>query len=48
MKPELTLADHAEAWARENGEDVPVRDTPEWQVMYERWIDYAFSDGWAD
>lgn len=30
---EMTMADHAEAWARERGETVPARDTPEWNEM---------------
>lgn len=40
----MTLADHAEAWTREQGEPVPARDTPEWTVMYEAWIEFAFAD----
>ena len=40
----ITLGDHAEAWQRERGEPVPPRDTPEWQAMYEVWVDYAFAD----
>lgn len=40
----MTMLEHAEAWASENGETVPKRDTPEWTAMYERWIEYAFSD----
>jgi len=39
---DLTLADHAEMWASESGETVPVRGTAEWSAMYERWIDFAF------
>jgi hypothetical protein len=42
LKPPRTLADCAEAWAKERGEVVPDRNSPEWQTMYERWIDYAF------
>jgi len=38
------LADIAEDWQRANGKPVPPRDTPEWQAMYEAWIDYAFAD----
>lgn len=42
---ELTLDEHAEAWARENGKDVPTdRNSVEWRHMYEEWIDYAFAD----
>jgi hypothetical protein len=33
--PEMTLADHAEAWWREMGEKLPRRDTDEWRRMYE-------------
>jgi hypothetical protein len=38
------LADIAEVWQRANGREVPPRGTPEWQAMYEAWIDYAFAD----
>jgi hypothetical protein len=41
---EMTLADHAEAWWQEQGNVVPARDTPEWQSMYEAWIDFAFAN----
>jgi hypothetical protein len=40
----MTLAEHAEAWWSEQGKEVPKRDTPEWQAMYEKWIDFAFAD----
>jgi hypothetical protein len=39
-----TLADHAEEWTREQGREVPPRDTPEWRAMYEQWHAYAFQD----
>jgi hypothetical protein len=39
---EKTLADHAEEWAKEKGEEVPVRDSIEWSEMYQRWIEFAF------
>ena len=42
---EVTLADHAEAWASENGEDVPERGTKAWKDMYSRWITFAFRMG---
>lgn len=42
MKREMTLADHAETWQRERGEPVPERDTPEWDSVYQDWIDFAF------
>lgn len=40
---ELTLADHAEAWTRKQGQPVPPRKTPAWQAMYEAWHAYAFA-----
>lgn len=41
---EMSLMDHAEYWARENGLDVPEdRDSNEYTVMYEKWIDFAFA-----
>lgn len=45
-KPEhtLTMADHAEAWQTERGRKVPKRGTPEWQAMYEEWVEFAFQD----
>ena len=39
-----TLADYAELWMRDQGIPVPERETPKWLEMYERWIDYAFTD----
>lgn len=44
MGKEMTLADHAEHWCREQGKDVPPRDSDEWQAMYETWAVWAFSD----
>jgi hypothetical protein len=41
---EMTLADHAEAWQRERGEQVPERDSAAWDAMYQDWVDYAFAD----
>lgn len=46
-KSELTLAEHAEEWAREKGEAVPSRDTPEWVTLYARWIEFAFPENWS-
>jgi hypothetical protein len=40
----MTLADHAEAWWVETGHKVPNKDTEAYNVMYESWIQYAFSD----
>ena len=42
--PEMTLADHAEAWWREQGKKVPPPDTDEWRAMYEAWVAWAFGD----
>ena len=39
-----TLADHAEAWHKEQGKPVPCRDTKAWQEMYEEWVNWAFAD----
>ena len=38
----VTLADHAESWAKEHGKPIPARNTAEWTKLYELWIDYAF------
>lgn len=38
----LRLCDHAELWWREQGKTVPPEDTPEWDAMYEEWIEFAF------
>ncbi len=43
MNNNKTLADHAEEWTRENGEEVPERSTNEWFKMYQRWIEFAFA-----
>jgi len=43
MNEDMTCAEHAEAWASENGEKVPVRDSIRWKWMYKRWIDFAFA-----
>jgi len=42
--PPLGLGEHAEAWWREQGREVPPADTPEWDEMYEKWVDFAFDD----
>lgn len=44
MEDEMTLADHAEYWARANSIPVPPRGTDEWQSLYEQWIAFAFAD----
>jgi len=40
----MTLAEHAEAWWKEQGKEVPPRGTEEWQEMYETWVEWAFAD----
>ncbi len=40
----MTMAEHAEAWWREQGRAVPVRDTNDWQRMYKQWINFAFAE----
>lgn len=44
MAQETTLADHADAWWREKGNEVPDRGTAEWQKIYEAWAAWAFAD----
>ena len=44
MTKELTLAEHAESWWMEQGKDVPERGTEEWNIMYEKWIEFAFAE----
>jgi hypothetical protein len=44
MNGQMTLAQHAEAWWREQGNIVPDRDTAEWDRMYEAWVTWAFAD----
>jgi hypothetical protein len=44
MAKEMMLADHAEAWWREQGKEVPSRGTEEYQQMYEAWATWAFAD----
>ena len=41
---EMTLAEHAEAWWREQGNKVPFRNSKQWQQMYETWVEWAFAD----
>jgi hypothetical protein len=38
------LREHAEEWWIEQGKIVPVRDSPEYEIMYEDWVDFAFQD----
>ncbi len=41
---EMTLGEHAEAWTREQGKPVPLRETDEWRRMYEAWVEFAFAN----
>ena len=34
---------HAEMWWYEQGNDIPERDTDDWQKMYESWVEFAFA-----
>lgn len=38
-----TLADHAEMWAQ-GKVLIPERNTPEWDALYQAWVDFAFAD----
>ena len=44
MGKELTLAEHAEAWWREQGKQVARRGTARWRKMYETWAKWAFAN----
>jgi hypothetical protein len=44
MAREMTLAEHAEAWWREQGNALPARETDKWERMYEAWVEWAFID----
>lgn len=39
----MTMAEHAEMWWEEKGNQVPSKGTPEWVQMYESWVEFAFS-----
>ncbi len=43
MSGDLSLADHAEMWWKEQGKEVPAKDSKEWKDMYEQWITFAFA-----
>lgn len=46
MAANMTLAEHAESWARENGKWIPDRNTElgksKWDSLYMEWILFAF------
>ncbi len=41
---EPTLAEMAEEWWETQCQIVPERDTEEWWIMYEKWIDWSFEN----
>lgn len=43
-----TLADHAEAWWVEKGNEVPEKGTAAYNGMYEKWIEFAFAGFGSD
>jgi len=45
VEKDKSLADHAEEWWIEQGNKIPLRNTPEWDEMYIKWHTYAFK-GW--
>lgn len=40
----MTLAEHAECWWTMQGNEVPSKTSPEYTEMYEKWVDFAFSN----
>lgn len=43
-KKNMTLADHAEAWWKEQGNTVPPKGSDAYNEMYEKWAKMAFKD----
>lgn len=44
-KPEeMTMEEHADAWAKDTMDKPPERGTAQWDAMYEKWIEYAFGE----
>ncbi len=41
---EMTWAEHAERWWKEQGKTVPPKDTKEWDSMFFLWYKYAVSN----
>ena len=39
----LTLGEHAEAWMKEQGHEVPERASHEWILLYNDWHRFAFA-----
>jgi len=37
-----TLAQHAEEWWQEQGQNVPLKDTVAYEEMYQKWVEFAF------
>lgn len=40
----LTMAQHAECWWKLQGNEVPPQLSPEYNEMYEKWVEFAFSN----
>lgn len=40
----MTMADHAKAWGRKQGLQVPEHGSPEWREFYDAWHKFAFAD----
>ena len=39
---EVRFSVHAELWQASRGLDIPSRKTPEWESMYQEWVEFAF------
>ena len=40
---DLILSEIAEIWYYETGNNIPDRNTPEWDKMYIEWLAFAFT-----
>ncbi len=40
----MTMKEHAIEWWREQGHEIPDLDSPEWERMYAKWVDFAFQN----
>ena len=41
---EVRFSVHAELWQASRGLDIPSRNSPEWESMYQEWVEFAFQD----
>lgn len=39
----LNLAGHAETWWAEQGNEIPPEGSSDWDIMYAKWIAFAFN-----